>query len=361
MEAQVDEQLAQDLAQRFRSGALSLAGNTVAGEVAPPGPGDVVALPPKGSPEREALHAQGMAAMAQGRVGVAILAGGMATRFKYDHPKGLFPVYEGRSFLDLKLSAVRALGHPLPVYVMTSPATHDEIAKHLAESRNFGLGADQVRLFCQGMLPRLESDGRPFLDEKGQPDLAAAGHGDFAYDLKSSGSLDHFLGQGGEVLLFSNVDNLGATPDPAIVGLHLQGGAEMTIEAAAKAPGDKGGAPALVAGRLRLVEGFAFPKAFDQDRVPVFNTASYAFQAQALSRSFELPWYVVEKQVDGRTAIQFEHLAGDLSAVLSCKVVEVPRAERFWPVKDQGELPAVQAWLSAGNAPPAAAVASASP
>lgn len=354
MEARVDQELAARLAERFRSGALSLAGNTLSGTVAPPGPGDVRPLPPQGSPERAALHAKGLEAMKAGRVGVAILAGGMATRFKYDRPKGLFPVHEGRSFLDLKLSAVRALGHPVPVYLMTSPATHEAIAEHLDEWRHFGLAPDQVRLFCQGMLPRLEVDGRPFLDEAGQPDLAAAGHGDFAYDLKDSGCLDYFLGLGGEVLLFSNVDNLGATPDPAIVGLHLEGGAEMTIEAAAKAPGDKGGAPALVDGRLRLVEGFAFPKGFDQDRIPVFNTASYAFQAQALTRDFELPWYVVEKQVDGRSAIQFEHLAGDLSAVLSCQVVEVPRAERFWPVKDQGEVPAVQAWLRAGNCPPVA-------
>lgn len=354
MDTRVDEALALDLAQRYRDGRLSLAGNTLAGEVLPPPEASIQALPPKGSPAREALHAKGLAAMAAGQVGVAILAGGMATRFQYDHPKGLFPVHEGRSFLDLKLSAVRALGLPIPVYVMTSPATHAEIVAHLEAEAHFGLPPERIRLFCQGMLPRLERDGQPFLDAQGRPSLAAAGHGDFPYDLKASGCLAHFLDQGGQTLLFSNVDNLGATPDPAMVGLHLEGGAEMTIEAAAKAPGDKGGAPALVDGQLRLVEGFAFPKAFDQDRIPVFNTATYAFSAQALAREVELPWYVVEKQVDGRTAIQFEHLAGDLSAVLRCAVVAVPRAERFWPVKDQGELPAVRAWLAAGHAPPRA-------
>ena len=49
----------------------------------------------------------------------------------------------------------------------------------------------------------------------------------------------------------SNVDNLGATLDPAIIGAHLEAneasGAKITAEVVAKEPGDKGGAPARVA------------------------------------------------------------------------------------------------------------------
>jgi hypothetical protein len=116
---------------------------------------------------------------------------------------------------------------------------------------------------------------------------------------------------------------------------------------APKNPGDQGGAPARVDGRLQLVEGFAFPAGFDQDRIDVFNTANYVFSADALRADVDLPWYVVvEKKVDGQPVIQFEHLAGDLSSLLTTHFVRVDREERFLPVKNVSDVPGVQAILS---------------
>jgi UTP--glucose-1-phosphate uridylyltransferase len=153
------------------------------------------------------------------------------------------------------------------------------------------------------------------------------------------------MANGGHTLLFSNVDNLGATPDPEIVGFHLAQGVQMTVEVAPKEPGDRGGAPALVDGRLQLVEGFAFPQGFDQDQVPVFNTATYCFDAMALDGTFELPWYIVEKRVEDQPVIQFEHLAGDLSTCLLSAYLQVDRQDRFIPVKTQGDVPEAQGLL----------------
>ena len=91
----------------------------------------------------------------------------------------------------------------------------------------------------------------------------------------------------------------------------------------------------------QIIEGFRFPAGFDQDRIPVFNTNTLVFEAAALDRDFELPFYRVEKSVDGRPAIQFERLVGELSAFLPTRFVEVLREGpdgRFLPAKDPEEL-----------------------
>lgn len=335
------------LVGRFRSGTWTAADNVLTRPVAAPGPGAIGRLPARGSAEWQQLDAAGKKALASGEVGLVILSGGMATRFGWDKPKGLFPVLEGTSFLGWKLRMAKASGGDrVPIYIMTSFHTHDAVAAHLAEHDYFGLDPAQIHLFRQDRFRRLTPGGKPFHSGDGGEDFAATGHGDLPSALRSSGLLAGFLKDGGKTLLVSNVDNLGASPEPALIGYHLGSGNAMTAEVAAKAPGDKGGIPAMVEGHLQLVEGFALPGSFEQDSVPVFNTANYLFQAKALDRPFELPWYVVEKQADGQPVVQFEHLAGDLSAQLrhpdgksAFGAVEVPRDERFIPVKGQGDLP----------------------
>src|SRR5690606_16830086 len=115
---------------------------------------------------------------------------------------------------------------------------------------------------------RLELDGSVARDERGAPSFYAPGHGDLPFALKRSGLLDRFLESGGRYLFMSNVDNLTATLDPAIIGAHVEMGGELTALVAPKHPGDQGGAPARVGDRLEIVEGFRFPPEFDQDRIP---------------------------------------------------------------------------------------------
>lgn len=332
------------LRDRYLDGTLTPVGNRLTAEVAPPYPDDLAVLPAEGTDAWRLLESIGRQELDEGRVGLVILAGGMATRFQWDQPKALFPIHEGISFLGWKLMwAHDQMGDGAPCYIMTSFHTHDAIAAHLEENGWFGLEPDQVHLFRQGRLPRMVPDGSPFAGLPGHDAEAAPGHGDFGPMFRSSGLLDAFLANGGRTLLFSNVDNLGATPDPLLIGMHLKSGKTMTAEVARKAAGDKGGAPARVSGRLQLVEGFALPEDFDHGRLTHFNTATYMFDATALDRDLELPWYVVEKNLDGHPVLQFERLAGDLSCVLDLGLIEVRRESRFIPVKSQSDLPEARA------------------
>lgn len=336
-----DEKLFESLGKRLRTGQAGPETNRIQGEIAPPGRDDVKSLPPRGSDKRKQLDAIGRAAIAEGRVGAIVLAGGMATRFGGVVKAGV-EALDGASFLDLKLrdSAKAAKHGRVPVYLMTSFATDDAIAKLAAPHST---DARPVETFAQLVSLRLTPEGELFRDDAGKVSPYAPGHGDMSFALRRSGCLKRFRDAGGTTLFMSNVDNLTATLDPAVIGAHLESGEPMTAEMAPKVPGDRGGAPARVDGVLQIVEGFRFPEDFDQDAIPVFNTNTLTFDAAALDRDFDLSWFAVNKEVDGRPVVQFEHLVGQLSAFLPTHFLRVEREgddARFQPVKDPAELEA---------------------
>ena len=339
------------LVERLSQGA---ADNAIRGRVEVPEESDVVRLPSPGTAERARLAAIGEKAIAANKVGAVVLAGGMATRFG-GVVKAAVPAVLGRSFLDLKIAdharmAARTGGR-VPCYLMTSFATHD-IVSELARA----MSTDRVPIetFAQGISLRVTHDGAPFIEADGSASPYAPGHGDLTFALRESGVMKRFREGGGEILAMSNVDNLGATLDPAILGLHLERGAAVTAEVVRKEAGDKGGAPARVDGAVQIVESFRFPVAFDQDAIPVFNTNTFVLDAAAIDRDFDLTWFVVEKTVEGKKVVQFERLVGELTAFLPSAFIEVERHGddgRFQPAKDPQELarraPEIEALLRA--------------
>jgi UTP--glucose-1-phosphate uridylyltransferase len=327
---------------RFAARAGETADNYLTGHVTPPAGDDVSTLPARGTPAYEELAARGVAAIRAREVGVVVLAGGMATRFG-GVVKAIVPVTADRSFLDLKHADIRnaSTQHDVPIttYVMTSFATHDRIVQQVRDEQ---LETDTTKVVCFPQLVslRLTPEGALF-HEDDQPSPYATGHGDLTFALRASGVLGRFRRAGGKLLYTSNVDNLGATLEPAIIGAHLARGGKITAEVVRKDAGDKGGAPARVDGEPQIVEAFRFPPSFDQDSIPLFNTNSFVFDAEAIDRDFDLTFFRVEKKVGDARVVQFERLVGQLTAFLPSHFLEVPRSGpdgRFQPVKDPEEL-----------------------
>ncbi len=331
------------LRTRLARGEAGDASNRIAGTVRPPADGDVDPLPPPGSPRHRELSALGEAAIRDGKVAAIVLAGGMATRFG-GVVKAAVDVAPGHTFLDLKLadiqsSAARAQGS-VPTYLMTSFATDADVTRMALQANQDGRPVDT---FAQFISLRLRRDGSVFRDAHGEPSAYAPGHGDLTVALRTRGVLGRLLQKGVELLYMSNVDNLAATLDPAIIGAHVASGKQISVEVADKAKGDKGGAPARVDGTLQIVEGFRFPKTFDDDSIPVFNTNSFVIDARAVDRDFDYTWFAVTKEVEGEPVIQFERLVGELTAFHPCHCIGVMREGdegRFMPVKDPPELEA---------------------
>src|SRR5690606_19747068 len=193
--------------------------NTVKGEVAPPADEDIVDLPERGSEEWESLTEDGLAELEAGRAALVVLAGGMATRMG-GVVKALVEALPGHTFLDLRLAGHRALeervGRRIPFWLMTSHATDRAIREALGDR----LAGDSIATCPQMASVRLEPDGGLYLDDHGLPSERAPGHGDFPDALRRSGPLDRFLGGGGRYVPSANVDSIGATLEPTLIGMH---------------------------------------------------------------------------------------------------------------------------------------------
>jgi UTP--glucose-1-phosphate uridylyltransferase len=310
-----DEQLFEELRARVASGELSKDANLVRGTLEPLGD-NALAL------DQELAHLPGQAEPDFAGVAVAVLNGGMATRFGGE-VKGLVEALDGVCFLDWKLRDARQAG--VPVVVMNSFATDEETRQHLGDR-------DDVIVFSQSVSLRLNPDGSVFPG----PSPYSPGHGDFAV----LAPVAELRARGIRTLMVSNVDNLGARVDPRVLAAHRAGGKPLTIEVA-PAEGDPGGAPARVNGRPQIVEGFRFPPGFDPQTLGVFNTNNLVVEVDALAERQPLTWFYVEKEVEGRKAVQLERLVNELSAFLPTTYLLVPRHHlysRFVPVKTPEDL-----------------------
>ncbi len=315
--------------------------NRVRGTVEPPEPGDVRALPAPGSPEAARCEDLGLAALARGEVALVVLAGGMATRMG-GVVKALVEALPGRTFLDLRLAEVdamtRRVGRRLPLWLMTSSATEDELRRTLGDR----VDGEQIATFLQQLSLRVTPTGELLLDARGRPDLHAPGHGDLVDALRDSGLVTAFLARGGRTVMVTNVDNLGATLDPLVVGFHLEHGKPVTCEVVDQVGSDRGGIPVRLDGHPVVLEEFRLPAGFDPTSVRVFNTNTFLFDARALAGlAFEWTFFAVTKQVAGAPTVQFERLLGEVTSHLDTVFLHVPRSgkeSRFLPVKDPEEL-----------------------
>ena len=73
------------------------------------------------------------------------------------------------------------------------------------------------------------------------------------------------------------------------------------------------------------------------------DMSAAAYWSLRLDRDFDLGWYFVEKEVEGRKAVQVEHLIGEMTAHLSTNFLQVRRSgsrSRFLPVKTPEDLQA---------------------
>ena len=304
----------------------------------PPEAGEIAVAPRR---DDARLRELGLGALREGKLAFCVMAGGMATRMG-GVVKALVPCVREMTFLDVRLrenerASARA-GRPVPLWIMTSAATDEAIRAALKERK----APPHVRTFVQDLSLRLTERGELFVDANGRPSTYATGHGDLPDALVRSGLLKEHVDAGGEHVWITNVDNLGATLDDALLGFFVASGKELMVEVTDKVAGDKGGIPVHADGALQVLEEFRLPKGFDAAQVRVFNTNTFLVDARALLESkLEWTFFEVQKKVDGKTAIQFERLLQELTRAMSTVYVRVPRTgaeARFLPVKDPEEL-----------------------
>lgn len=284
-----------------------------------------------------AAHQRGVEALASGEVGVLLTAGGQGSRLGFELPKSMYPIgpISGASLLQIHFEKVQALseryGLAIPLYLMTSPATHDDTVRFLDENDRFGLPESDLLVFCQGSMPAVDiKSGKLLMADKHQLFLSPDGHGGTVAALSASGALEAVKARRVRQLFYLQVDNpLVPIGDPLLVGYHLLAESELTSLAVAKQlPQDKVGNFATIDGRLHVIEYSDFPDDVAQQlddagqlkfwagsiAVHVFNVDLFE-QAQAIES--RLPFHVARKKV--------EHLGPDGEKVTS----EQPNAFKF--------------------------------
>ncbi len=310
---------------------------------------------------------RGIEALRAGQIGAILVAGGQGTRLGFDHPKGMFPIgpVSGKTLFQIlieKIIAVsRRYGVPVPLYLMTSPPTHDETVEFLARHQRFGLPEDDLQVFCQGTMPAVDAEsGKILLDGPGHAALSPDGHGGTLAALDRSGALRHARGRGVRHFFYFQVDNpLVDVCGPEFLGYHLLCGAEMTTQVVRKQdPLEKVGNVVQVDGRLSVIEYSDLPEEAARRRAAdgslaiwAGSIAVHAFDLaflERMARSAEgLPFHRARKKVPfvdagGRriepsapNAIKFERFIFDLMpSALRAIVVEVDPARHFAPLKN---------------------------
>jgi UDP-N-acetylglucosamine/UDP-N-acetylgalactosamine diphosphorylase len=311
---------------------------------------------------------RGAAALARGEVGMLLVAGGQGTRLGFDPPKGLFPIgpVSNRTLFEVITDRLRAVarryGRPIPLFIMTSPATTAQTHAYFAENNYLGLDPDDLYFFEQGMLPAVAAEsGRVLLAGPGELALAPDGHGGMLAALGNSVGFDNIAARGIRTFFYGQIDNpLLTVCDPEFLGYHLLAGSEFTTQVVRKHdPAERVGVVAALGDHLEIVEysdltpEAAAARAADGTLVLwAGNTAVHAFDVAFLTRmshtSEALPLHLARKSVpyfDPETkqtveptepnAIKFERFIFDLMpSAQNALVVEVERATSFAPVKN---------------------------
>lgn len=315
----------------------------------------------------EEARATGEQLLKEGRVAALLVAGGQGTRLGFPHPKGMFPIgpVSGHSLFQIHIEKIlarsRKAGRPIPLALMTSPATHQETVTYLESHRRFGLSADDLYIFCQGTMPSLDANtGKILLAAPDSLALSPDGHGGMLAAVIRSGTLQQLRDRGIEYLFYFQVDNpLVDILGPEVIGYHVLSGSEMSTEVVAKqSPFDKVGNLVQVDDRLYVIEYSDLPREFAEKRasdgglllwagsigVHVINV-DFLFRVADLADA--LPYHIALKKVDyydpdrgyvrptAPNAIKFEKFIFDLIPhAKNALAIEVDAATHFAPLKN---------------------------
>ncbi len=375
--------------------------------------------------------ARGEQALRNGEVAVVSLGAGVGSRWtsgagvvKTINPFVLL-AGQHRGFLEIHLAKTRKtqrlFATQIPHVVTTSYLTHAAIERHLQQTGNYGhdgpvflsrgqsigqrlipMARDLTFLWEEGTHETLDEnkqkvrdasrrailnwaksrgEGNDYTDNVPVQRFNPPGHFYEVPNLLRNGVLAHLLKQYPRLrwLLVHNIDTLGVSVDPGVLGLVMESGSTLSFEVIARRIEDRGGGLARVNGRPRLLEGLASPREDTEFRLRYYNSLSTWVDIDALLKAFGLtkddlkqneakvaaavrtmaarvPTYVTVKDVKRRwghgqedvlPVTQFEKLWGDLTSLpdLACSFLAVDR-NRGQQLKDTAQL---DGWANDGS------------
>ncbi|KAG9045103.1 UDP-N-acetylglucosamine pyrophosphorylase [Tulasnella sp. UAMH 9824] len=338
-----------------------------------------------GAPDKEKEWREvGIKAIADGRVGVLLMAGGQGTRLGSSDPKGCYDIglpshkslfqYQAERIARLQTVAEEEQGKSkgsviIPWYVMTSGPTRKPTVAFFEKNKYFGLNKKNVIFFEQGTLPCLTMDGKILLQSKGEIAVAPDGNGGLYAALRSPLSPDNTthnvlgdLEQRGITFVHAYcVDNcLVRVADPVFLGYSISKQADCAAKVVRKTvPTESVGVVALKGGKFSVVEYSEISKEQSERRdaggelaFRAANIANHFYTTDFLKRveSFEgeMAFHIARKKIPhvdltsgelvkpGKpNGMKLELFVFDVFPYAHhMKVLEVERKEEFSPLKN---------------------------
>jgi UDP-N-acetylglucosamine/UDP-N-acetylgalactosamine diphosphorylase len=310
--------------------------------------------------ENAHLEAEGLGAIAEGKVGAVLLCGGQGTRLGYPHSKGMFNIGLSREisifslhFRYLNEIAAKA-GAMFPIYIMTSVYNRMEILEYLKEKAFFGYDPSFIHFFNQNMAPATDFNGKIYKSGPFSLVLSPDGNGGWFRSLVENGFLNDIHNRGIEWLNVISIDNvLQRTADPCFIGATLLQNASCGAKVVKKShPDERIGLICLNDGHPSVIEYY------ELDRLKKENTVSlegmdygvilnYLFKVSEMEKTLsdplpvhrarkKIPYYDGEYRVpEQENGFKYEMLATDLvERMPDCLAYEVLREQEFAPVKN---------------------------
>lgn len=296
---------------------------------------------------------RGKELITEGKAGGLIIAGGQATRLKWDAPKGTFPITPIRKkslfqlFAEKTLAASQAAGRSLSFAIMVSPENQKQTMDFFDEHQNFGIIPD---FFTQANLPLLTPEGNLFLDLPHRIAKGPDGNGFALSRFYHSDLYTHWQNQGIEYVNMVLIDNPLADPfDAELIGFHDRTNADVVIKAIKRHdPNEKVGVIAQQENKTCIVEYSELPP--DPElQFPLANISLFSFSMSFIRKVAEtsLPLHLAFKAVpalgeDGKphrpekpNAYKFERFIFDvLPHADKVETLVYPREECFAPLKN---------------------------
>ncbi|KZT56057.1 nucleotide-diphospho-sugar transferase [Calocera cornea HHB12733] len=331
-----------------------------------------------GEPEKEVQWREiGLKAIAAGKVGVLLMAGGQGTRLGSSDPKGCYDIGmpSHKSLFQYQAERIGRVsrlagGASIPWYVMTSGPTRKPTEAFFKEHNFFGLPEKDVIFFEQGTLPCLTMDGKILLDKPYSIAVAPDGNGGLYAALRSPLSpsdskrtpLSDMAARGIAYIHTYGVDNcLVRVADPVFIGYSITKGAACGAKVVRKAyPTESVGVIAMRGDKFSVVEYSEITEA--QANEIDTATGELAFRAANIVNHFytreflesiesiedQMAFHIARKKIPNveipsgefvkpakPNGIKMELFVFDVFPFTQkMAVLEVPRQEEFSPLKN---------------------------